>query len=334
MKYTKSIRLIFVAYFFTILRVSLSQEDKKQLFDIQINQKGDSSLFKNQISDNVAEQNLQINQLEQDLDKNEDDLQLLRDNGAFIGSFLTILITEIGDKTFIVTAILATKYDKQWVFLGSFGALFLMTLISCGIGKASLSLIDETYIKLLASALFFGFGGNAIYEAIANKIDDEQEEIQNNLKELQEKINARIQSNVAECSDDLEYQDIDDDELQQQDQQNQLETKQLQQSQLNQQEKRNRKNARIIPNTFIATQTFIQNFLGEWGDRSQISTMAMSASFNLMQVFIGCILGHTLCSYLAITGGKMLAEKFSERLLTFIGGLLFITYGFLTLTSI
>ncbi|EAR81770.1 transmembrane protein (macronuclear) [Tetrahymena thermophila SB210] len=333
MKYSKYTGLIQAAYFLTILKVSLSQENTKSQFISQISQKSESSSYYNQLSGNIKDESMQITQLDQDLEKKNDDLQLLRDNGAFIGSFLSILITEIGDKTFVITAILATKYDKQWVFLGSFGGLFLMTLISCGIGKASLSFIDQTYIKLLASALFFGFGGNAIYEALANKIDDEQNEIQNNLKELQEKINAKIQSNIAECSDDLEYQDIDDDEPKS-DEQNQLETKQLQQSSLNEQEKRNRKNARIIPNTFIATQTFIQTFLGEWGDRSQISTMAMSTSFNLMQVFVGCILGHTLCSYLAITGGKMLAEKFSERILTLIGGILFIIYGFLTLTSI
>lgn len=84
----------------------------------------------------------------------------------------------------------------------------------------------------------------------------------------------------------------------------------------------------------ILSQTFVQNFIGEWGDRSQLSTIAMSASFNFVKVFIGSILGHAVCTTLAITGGKILAEKFSERTLTLCGGILFIVYGFATILSI
>lgn len=122
----------------------------------------------------------------------DDDLSLLREHGAFIGSFLSILITEIGDKTFIVTAVLATKYNKLWVFIGSYGALFLMTLISCFIGNVSLSLINPDYIKYLAAALFFIFGGKAIYEAATNKLEDDEEEIEHDLKELDEKFNKKV----------------------------------------------------------------------------------------------------------------------------------------------
>lgn len=57
----------------------------------------------------------------------------------------------------------------------------------------------------------------------------------------------------------------------------------------------------------------------------------MSASFDFMKVFIGSALGHLMCTFLAITGGKMLAEKFSERTLTLAGGILFVIYGFVTL---
>lgn len=89
-----------------------------------------------------------------------------------------------------------------------------------------------------------------------------------------------------------------------------------------------------VSNLTIATLTFAQNFLGEWGDKSQLSTIAMGASFNFYRVFIGAALGHFCCSLLAITGGKLLAEKLSERTLTLLGGILFVTYGIGTVASV
>ncbi|EAS05288.1 transmembrane protein (macronuclear) [Tetrahymena thermophila SB210] len=336
MKYSRQLILVLTFFFLASLPQTLTQEiqqsPSKEEKYVQI--------IENSTSDKQEHKNFQVEKKESGLqldeqkpkdkdDEVDDDLQLLRDHGALFGSFLSILVTEIGDKTFIVTAILATKYDKKWVFIGSFGALFLMTLISCVIGTASLSFIDESYIKIVAAALFFGFGGKAVYEAITNKIEDEEEEIEHDIKELEEKINQKAHINKDE-NNDTEKQN----EEENQEKQNDLETQQLQQSLLKSQEKQNKKNAQVIPNTLVAAQTFTQNFLGEWGDRSQISTIAMSASFNFIQVFIGCALGHAACSYLAITGGKMLAEKFSERTLTLAGGILFIIYGIITVFTI
>jgi len=123
-----------------------------------------------------------------DEDDDEDDLELLREHGAFVGSFISILVTEIGDKTFIISAVLATKYSKLWVFIGGYGALFLMTFISCFIGNVSEYFLPDFYIKLIAALLFFVFGGKAIYEGITNKIENEDDEIENDLKALEEKF--------------------------------------------------------------------------------------------------------------------------------------------------
>lgn len=57
----------------------------------------------------------------------------------------------------------------------------------------------------------------------------------------------------------------------------------------------------------------------------------MSASLDFLKVFIGSALGHAICSLLAVTGGKLLADKISERTLTFLGGILFLTYGSVTI---
>ncbi|KAL4467511.1 hypothetical protein ABPG72_004579 [Tetrahymena utriculariae] len=339
MKSSRKLILVLTVLFLASLPYTLTQESKQlpqqEEKNLQAIENSTSELQEQRtFQDAKKETSLQLGEKDPkgEDDDVDDDLQLLRDHGALFGSFLSILVTEIGDKTFIVTAILATKYDKKWVFIGSFGALFLMTLISCVIGTASLSFIDESYIKILAAALFFGFGGKAVYEAITNKIEDEDEEIEYEIKELEEKINKKARINPTE-NNNVEKQNEEENQ-EQNEKQNDLETQQLQQSLLKSQEKQNKKNAQVIPNTLVAAQTFTQNFLGEWGDRSQISTIAMSASFNFIQVFIGCALGHAACSYLAITGGKMLAEKFSERTLTLAGGILFIIYGIITVFTI
>jgi putative Ca2+/H+ antiporter (TMEM165/GDT1 family) len=60
-------------------------------------------------------------------------------------------------------------------------------------------------------------------------------------------------------------------------------------------------------------QTFIMTFLGEWGDRSQIATIAMAAGQDYWWVTLGAISGHAICTGLAVVGGRALAGKVSLR---------------------
>ena len=49
---------------------------------------------------------------------------------AFIKTFLVIVISEIGDKTFFIAAIMAMKHPRMMVFFGAISALAFMTVIS------------------------------------------------------------------------------------------------------------------------------------------------------------------------------------------------------------
>jgi putative Ca2+/H+ antiporter (TMEM165/GDT1 family) len=60
-------------------------------------------------------------------------------------------------------------------------------------------------------------------------------------------------------------------------------------------------------------QTFVMTFLGEWGDRSQIATIAMAAGQDYWWVTLGAITGHACCTGLAVLGGRALAGKVSMR---------------------
>lgn len=58
---------------------------------------------------------------------------------GFSTSFLAILVSEIGDKTFFLAMIMALRYNKLVVFLGAYGALFFMTILSAVFGKVATS---------------------------------------------------------------------------------------------------------------------------------------------------------------------------------------------------
>lgn len=67
----------------------------------------------------------------------------------------------------------------------------------------------------------------------------------------------------------------------------------------------------IIPSTYILAQAFIMTFLAEWGDRSQIATIALAASFNPYKVTFGALLGHLICTAAAVKIGEWISGKVS-----------------------
>ncbi|MEH2311136.1 MAG: TMEM165/GDT1 family protein [Nostoc sp.] len=77
----------------------------------------------------------------------------------------------------------------------------------------------------------------------------------------------------------------------------------------------------------IVIEAFVLTFMAEWGDRTQIATIALAAGNNPIGVTIGAIFGHAICAAIAVIGGKMIAGRISERQLTLIGGCLFLVFG-------
>lgn len=59
----------------------------------------------------------------------------------------------------------------------------------------------------------------------------------------------------------------------------------------------------------VVTLSFTMTFLAEWGDRSQIATIALAAAKDPYGVTLGGVLGHSLCTGMAVIGGRMLATR-------------------------
>ena len=77
---------------------------------------------------------------------------------AFGESFMVILATEVGDRTFFIAAIMAMRHSRLVVWSGAAAALVVMTVLSTLVGHVAPLLISRTYTQYAAAALFLFFG--------------------------------------------------------------------------------------------------------------------------------------------------------------------------------
>jgi hypothetical protein len=82
---------------------------------------------------------------------------------GMLAAFCLIFLSELGDKTFFIAALLAMKLGRWISFVGSVAALAVMTLISVGIGAAFSKVPDALKSSLpvgeiagVALLVFFG----------------------------------------------------------------------------------------------------------------------------------------------------------------------------------
>jgi putative Ca2+/H+ antiporter (TMEM165/GDT1 family) len=83
---------------------------------------------------------------------------------AFTAGLLLITVSELGDKTFFIAAILSMRYPKRLVFAGSVAALAAMTIISVLVGQVA-SFLPDGVLQLAEVVLFTLFGLKLLYDA-------------------------------------------------------------------------------------------------------------------------------------------------------------------------
>ncbi|ABB58020.1 TMEM165/GDT1 family protein [Synechococcus elongatus] len=77
---------------------------------------------------------------------------------GFTSGLIFISIAELGDKTFLIAALLAMRHRRRWVLLGTVLALALMTILSVAIGQLANQLLPETWVRWAEVAFFAIFG--------------------------------------------------------------------------------------------------------------------------------------------------------------------------------
>eukprot|EP00218_Dolichomastix_sp_CCMP3274_P008531 CAMPEP_0170144294 /NCGR_PEP_ID=MMETSP0033_2-20121228/13404_1 /TAXON_ID=195969 /ORGANISM="Dolichomastix tenuilepis, Strain CCMP3274" /LENGTH=219 /DNA_ID=CAMNT_0010380785 /DNA_START=65 /DNA_END=724 /DNA_ORIENTATION=- len=82
---------------------------------------------------------------------------------------------------------------------------------------------------------------------------------------------------------------------------------------------------RYLPPVFL--EAFTLTFVAEWGDRSQLATIGLAAKGAVVGVTVGGCIGHSVCTGMAVLGGRYLANTISERMVQICGGTLFVLFG-------
>lgn len=214
---------------------------------------------------------------------------------AFIASLSVILVSELGDKTFFIAAILAMKSSRLVVFVASMLALGIMTVLASGMGVAT-TVIPRIYIHYTSVILFVVFGLKMLKEGYEMSSDEAKEELEQVESSIEKKDhNSHLANGKSSCyaSEDPETGVI----------------KSIPEVPLK--TKIKRRFLAFVSLAFIETFTMI--FIAEWGDRSQISTLILAARENVIAVTIGALLGHFLCTGLAVVGGRFIAQMISVK---------------------
>lgn len=219
---------------------------------------------------------------------------------AIVQAFLLTFVSEIGDKTFFIAAILAAggsgenasgQDTRLLTFFGAIAALAVMTLLAVGLGQIFHAVPDVAGglpLDDYASILVFGFFGvKLLLDATQMEDDasllDEKEEAE---EAIMEGLPAWMSGGVASL---------------------------------------------VVPPLVI--RAFVLVFAAEIGDRSFISAAALSAQSGpegAAAVFVGGITAHGIATLSAVLLGDLISNFITEKQLTFIGGSLFLTFAALS----
>ncbi|RMZ87747.1 hypothetical protein DV736_g5018, partial [Chaetothyriales sp. CBS 134916] len=239
-------------------------------------------------------------------------------------SFAMILVSEIGDKTFLVACLMAMRHDRLLVFSSAYSALITMTVLSAVLGHAVPVMIPRKYTNFLAASLFLVFGVRMLLEARKMATDEGvTEEMKEVELELEEKEHAAQHRRST------------------------LSRRRASSAVSPPTSSRSASPSRFSLSRFSAlsalvdgsanllsfflspawVQTFVMTFLGEWGDRSQVATIAMAAGQDYWWVTAGALAGHAICTGMAVIGGKAIAGRVSLRTVTIGGAVAFLVFA-------
>ena len=193
---------------------------------------------------------------------------------ALIESYAMIIFSEIGDKTFLIAAILAMRHPRAAVFAGAISSLIVMSILSAVMGHILPTLIPKKWTQFAAAFLFLIFGTKMMVDA---KRMQGENKIQEEMREAEEEIKDDDAGDDGSSESDESFQLEDLEEAK-----GTLEARPAPPSvRTSRSTDSFSKGLRNFFSLFLGpvfVQAFILTFLGEWGDRSQIATIALGAA--------------------------------------------------------
>lgn len=238
---------------------------------------------------------------------------------SFVATLSVIMVSELGDKTFFIAAIMAMTHSRVTVFLAAISALIVMTLLSVFLGLTT-TVIPSSFTHYASVILFLVFGVKMLWDASSmsgNEAKEEYEEVQ---KSLSERTNK-----AADGGDDLEESSGPAAVLIDNMTSDPVTGLIVTTHSITFTTRVRRKLMKFISLVFL--ETFTMTFLAEWGDRSQITTIILGAREDPYSVSLGAVCGHAICSLIAVVAGRFVAQMISARTVTIIGGVMFIMFA-------
>merc|ERR1712127_14701 len=208
---------------------------------------------------------------------------------GFYQAFSLVFLSEIGDKTFFVAALLAAKISRLISFIGSLGALAVMSVISVIIGQVFHAVPSELangipLDDVAAVIAFTYFGVKILSEAFEND-EGGKSAMDEEFEEAEEAVEGN--DSIMKASTGAQIASI-----------------------------------------------FALVFAAEFGDRSFLATIALSAAQNPVSVAAGSIAAHGVATGIAVIGGAYISKYVSEKVIGIIGGTLFLIFAVTTAVGI
>ncbi|KAL3823198.1 hypothetical protein ACHAXA_003477 [Cyclostephanos tholiformis] len=212
----------------------------------------------------------------------------LTDSG-FYQAFSLVFLSEIGDKTFFVAALLAAKLSRFISFVGSLGALAVMTIISVVIGQVFHAVPSEIANGIplddVAAVIAFTYFGIKILSEAFETDGEGKSAMDEEFEEAEETVEGSDTINKASAGAQI-------------------------------------------------ASIFALVFAAEFGDRSFLATIALSAAQNPISVGAGAIAAHAVATGIAVIGGAYISKFISEKVIGYIGGTLFLVFAATTAIGI
>jgi Ca2+/H+ antiporter, TMEM165/GDT1 family len=231
---------------------------------------------------------------------------------SFTSGFVLIFVSELGDKTFLMSVFFTMKIGLIPTFLTAACTLIMLNAFWLLIGHTLPILIFKPVLDWCAIILFFVFAILLLIEGLRmdnHKIIEDLHDLENEIKEhdtedneveeLEENLISTIEKNQTNCK-----------------------TKDYNEAKL------------VIPhsNKKKSLISILWGFsmslvLAECGDKSQLTAIAIAAVYDIKGVVIGSSLAHSLAALIAVSIGHFFSEHISEKVITLIGSCLFFIYA-------